>query len=422
MFYETPHVHDAKAAAHQPLTYRASARGPSRHHAQKPQSQRPKPFDPDDLTRRLHLVLAEQKAHAERKRRARAAVEAERQANAAAVARNANLLHPGQRGIPLGPTAPSTQIQRRDITASRAHVKVAPRVSNEYPSKADKLHKPGMKNSTTSSSNRNSEDTPPPSNYRHVPQVAASQFARTTTTETVTGKHLMHKLSRQAMKFHMEGPNVMAGLAADLTPSEQNKALRRVQSMRERQYERNQWQHAHTLATTTEVDEKLASATPHNFQEYLKSKCLDLLDEPNKGVRRRSVGAILGMMAPTDPEAAEMSLSSVESQSAANHSDILPVNPDKHRVDWTQSDEVAILQQQRHLQSQQLQPQKGTSAGHNVLRKAESRWALRTRLGSFSKKGEKLSSPTEEKDRESLVESPKSPATKTGGFFARFKR
>ncbi|KAL7951028.1 hypothetical protein V8C42DRAFT_308312 [Trichoderma barbatum] len=415
MFYETLYVHDTKAAAHQPLPYRAAAKS-SRNHASKPQSQRPKALDADDLTRRLYVVLAEQKAHAEKKKRARAAVEAERQANAAAVARNANALHPGRHGIPLGPTVASTQIQKNEATAAKSHVRNAPRDSNEYPPKTEKLHKAGMKNSTTSSSNRNSEDTPP-SNYRHVPQVAASQFARTTTTETVTEKHLVHKLSRQAIKFHMQGPNAM--VAPDLAPSEQNKALRRVQSMRERQYERNQFQHTHTLATTAEVDEKPAPGAPHNFQQYLKSKCIDPLDEANKEFRRRSVGAILGMIAPTDAEAAERSMSSLE-----NQSDISPVNPDEHRVDWTQSDEAALVQQRQQQQQQpqpQPQPAQKSATGHSVLRKAESKWALRTKLGSFSKKGDRLSSPTEEKDAESLTETPKSP-TKTGGLFARFKR
>lgn len=185
MFYETLYAHDAKMAAHQPMPHRVAAKSSSRNnHASKPQSQRLKALDADDLTRRLYVVLAEQKAQAERKKRARAAVEAERQANAAAVARNANVLHPGQHGIPLGPTVASTQIQKREATAAKSHVRNAPRDSNEYPPKAEKLQKAGMKNSTSSSSNRNSEDAPPPSNYRHVPQVAASQFARTTTTET----------------------------------------------------------------------------------------------------------------------------------------------------------------------------------------------------------------------------------------------
>ncbi|KAM0254747.1 hypothetical protein ACHAQJ_006463 [Trichoderma viride] len=436
MFYESHYVHDAKMAAHQPMPYRASAKGSSRLQVPKPQPQRPKAFDPEDLTRRLHVVLAEQKTLAEKKKRARAAVEAERQANAAAVARNAHVLHPGRHGIPLGPTAPSTYIQKKQVTASKSHAKIAPRDSIEHPAKTEKLQKAGMKNSTTSSSNRNSEDTPP-SNYRHVPQVAASQFARTTTTETVTEKHLLHKLSRQAMKFHMQGPNASAGMAtANLAPSEQNKAIRRVQSMRERQYERNQFQHTHTLATTAEMDEKPASgATPHTFQEYFKSKSLDLHDQAKKELRRRSVGDILGLMVSSaDAETADRSSSSAENQSVANHSDILPVNPDEHRVDWTQSDEAAALQQQKqqqmlHQQSQQPQqqqppPQKATAttANYNVLRKAESRWALRTKLGSFSKKGDKLSSPTEEGDKESPVESPKSPITKAGGLFARFKR
>lgn len=423
MFYETHYVHDVKVAAHQPMPYRGPVKGSSRNQAAK-QSRQSKALDPEDLTRRLQVVLAEQKAVAERKKRARAAVEAERQANAAAAARNASVLHPGQHGIPLGPTAPSTFIQKKQITASKSHGKLISRDSSEHAPKAEKLQKVGRKNSTSSSSNRNSEDAAP-SNYRHVPQFAASQFARTTTVETVTEKHLLHKLSKQAMKFHMEGPNAMASMAAsDLTPSEQNKALRRVQSMRERQYERNQFQHNHTLATTAEIDEKPASsAIAHTFQEHRKSK-----DEPDKVLRRRSVGAILGMMISADPEPARASLSSAETQSVANHSDVLPANAEEHRVDWTQSDEAAILQQQQqHKQQpqQQLQqPQQPikANASQNALRRSESRWALRTKLGNLGKKSDKLSSPTEEKDEESAVESPKSPLAKAGGIFARFKR
>lgn len=424
-YYETHYVHDAKMAAHQPMPYRGPVKGASRNQASKQQSRQSKALDPEDLTRRLQVVLAEQKAVAERKKRARAAVEAERQANAAAAARNASVLHPGQHGIPVGPTAPSTYIQKKQIIASKSHGKLISRDSSEHAPKAEKLPKAGMKNSTSSSSNRNSEDAAP-SNYRHVPQFAASQFARTTTTETVTEKHLLHKLSRQAMKFHMQGPNAMASMAAsDLTPSEQNKALRRVQSMRERQYERNQFQHNHTLATTTEIDEKPASpAAARTFQEHRKSK-----DEASKVLRRRSVGAILGMMISADPEPARASLSSAENQSVATHSDILPVNADEHRVDWTQSDEAVIPQQQQKQQPQQQsqqpqQPQQPAQAStsQNTLRKSESRWALRTKLGNFGKKSDKLSSPTEEKDEESPIESPKSPLAKAGGLFARFKR
>ena len=44
------------------------------------------------------------------------------------------------------------------------------------------------------------------SSYRHIPQVAASQFARTTTVESPTDRLLVHKLSKKAMKFHMEVP------------------------------------------------------------------------------------------------------------------------------------------------------------------------------------------------------------------------
>ncbi|KAL7812495.1 hypothetical protein V8C26DRAFT_406818, partial [Trichoderma gracile] len=363
MFYETLYVHDAKAAALQPtLPYRAPpAKSASRSNnntnnilrVPKPQAQRPKPLDADDLTRRLHVVLAEQKAHAERKKRARAALDAERQANAAAVARNASALHPGQRGIPMGPTVPSTQIQKKEATASKSLIPSAPcRDASQHVPQTERLHRAGLRNSTSSSSNRNSEDTPP-SNYRHIPQVAASQFARTTTTETVTEKHLVHKLSRQAIKFHLQGANGAAGRAPDFAPAEQTKALRRAQSMRERQFERNQFQQPHILTTTTEVDERPATTAPHTFQEYLHSRCPDALDEPSKEMRRRSMGAILGMMISRDAETAELSHTSSENYSAANHSDIVPANPDEHRVDWTQSDEAAILQQRKQQQQQQ---------------------------------------------------------------------
>lgn len=431
MFYETLYVHDAKAAALQPtLPYRAAApaksasRGNNNNNTvlrvPKPQAQRPKPFDPDDLTRRLHVVLAEQKAHAERKKRARAALDAERQANAAAVARNASVLHPGQRGIPMGPTVPSTQIQKNEATASRSRIPSAPRDANQDVPKTERLHRAGLRNSTSSSSNRNSEDTPP-SNYRHIPQVAASQFARTTTTETVTEKHLVHRLSRQAIKFHTQSPNAPAGRVPDLAPAEQTKALRRAQSMRERQFDRNQFQQPHILATTAEVDERVATTAPHTFQEYLHSKSLDAFDEPSKEMRRRSMGAILGMMISREAETAELSQTSSENHSAPNHSDLVAANPDEHRVDWTQSDEAAILQQRKQQQQQQShshlpQQSQKSATGPNVLRKSESKWALRTKLGGFSKKSDKLSSPTEEKDAGSLVERPRSP-TKAGGLF-----
>lgn len=417
MFYETHYVHEAKMAAHQSMPYRGPGKGSSRAQASK-QPRQSKAFDPEDLTRRLQIVLAEQKAVAEKKKRARAAVEAERQANAAAAARNASGLHPGQDGIPLGPTAPSTSIQKKQVTASKSHGKLTSRESGEQaPTKAGKLQKIGSKNSTSSSSNNGNSEDAAPSSYRHVPQFAASQFARTTTAETVTEKHLLHKLSRQAMKFHMQGPNAMASMAAsDLAPSEQNKALRRVQSMREREYERNRFQHSHTLATTAEIDEKPASpATAHAFQEYRKSK-----EDPSKVLRRRSVGAILGMMISSDLDPARASLSSAENQSDAGHSDVVPINAEEHRVDWTQSDQVAMLPQRQKQQPQQ--PVQATTS-QNTLRKSESRWALRTKLGHFGKKSDKLSSPTEERDEESpTAESPKSPLAKAGGLFARFKR
>ncbi|KAK5998011.1 hypothetical protein PT974_00380 [Cladobotryum mycophilum] len=340
----------------------------------KPSSSHPRPFDPEELTRRLYVVQAEQKAFAERKRRARAAVEAERESRQAAHARAQRAQ---QHHLPRGrPPEPAEKPRR------------------EPPSKPS----PGA-----------SEDESPTS-YRHVPQVAASQFARTTTVESPTDKHLVHKLSRQALKFHMESPNTMAATSAGTSPFEQTKALKRAQSFRERQYERNQFQHTQTLAATAEVDENLLSRSlPRNtFQDYFKPKGLE--QDEGRNVRRKSTGDMLNKIAAAlEPPVDLMpGHSPIDTQPTLDHCEVV-VNPDEHRVDWTQSDEIV----------NQPKP----AATHHHLRKAESKWALKTRLGSFSKhKGDKLASPIEEKEKESspVVESPKSP-TKLG-FFARFRR
>jgi hypothetical protein len=73
-----------------------------------------------------------------------------------------------------------------------------------------------------------------------------------------------------------------------------------------------------------------------------------------------------------------------------------------HRVDWTQSDETP------------------SRLGSPQLRKSESKWAFRSRLGSFQKAKEgTLSPPNEDVLSDDSLQSPKSPKA---GFFSRFKR
>jgi hypothetical protein len=79
----------------------------------------------------------------------------------------------------------------------------------------------------------------------------------------------------------------------------------------------------------------------------------------------------------------------------------------EHRVDWTQSDEPQPQHRPR------ITP---------LLRKPDSRWTLRGRLGSFTKQGKEekaLLHPDKAGFSAMTADMPKSPVA---GFFARFKR
>ena len=201
----------------------------------KPRSSQSQPLDPDELMRRLHIVVAERKAHSESKKRA------------------------------MSRTDRKDKDKDKDEALSTA-AKDKPPTSPTRNGKANhertgepqsfKLGQGEVKTSTgPGTRGREGIDS---SSYRHIPQVAASQFARTTTVESPTRRLLVHKLSKKAMKFHMEGPNANPEISAaglDTSPLEQARALRRAQGMRERQYGRNKVDHVPTLMATAELDD-----------------------------------------------------------------------------------------------------------------------------------------------------------------------
>lgn len=351
-------------------------------------------------------MLAEQKAYAERKKRGR--TEAERKSRK-----------------PTSKTVPATEEVKKEGQDGKhtggakeaPHSSSGPRLRNKDSSqesgqaKKERLHRPESK-ASSDSSNKDGEDASPTS-YHHIPQVAASQFTRTTTVESLTEKALVHKLSKKAMKFHMDGPNASRAMAETfdgMAPNEKTKALLRAQALRERQYERNQFQHTPTLTATEEVDEKASRLTQrHTFQAHLKP--IDHENDSSKEARRRSTGSMLGKMAPATQEPAPMhpGIALSDTQSSCDHCEVA-ADPNEHRVDWTQSDEAANLA-------------KPTSPPQ--LRKPESKWTLRGRLGGFNKhaKDDKVNKPVPLSglnELEAAAELSRSP--KIGGFFARFKR
>ncbi|OAQ74308.1 nucleic acid binding protein NABP domain-containing protein [Pochonia chlamydosporia 170] len=348
------------------------------------------PVDAEELTRRLFTVLAEQKASSERKRRARA--EADRLAKRAAAAKQKKTKEPTPPASKHGDKPGSSPRQKSDTKPARPV---------ESPPK-DSLKRSGSKKSLSSGAKNSEEERSHAPSYHHVPQVAATQFALTTTAEPPAEKGPVHKLSRIAMKFHLDGPNASREIRTTdpkAPPYQQAKALRRAQSMREQQYERN---HIHKpLPTTLEGDGGSDDLAGHQaFQSQLR---LGLDRDEVKDARRRSTGSILRRCETPPVEVFDLGNALFSSPRPA-----MIGAPAEHRVDWTQSDEAVAVKAVNIPQH-----------SHQELRKTESKWTLRGRLGSFGRhsKDEKLPSPTEEKLPQDL--SPKSPIS---GFFSRFKR
>jgi len=329
------------------------------------------PVNAAELTKRLHAVLAEQKAHSERKRRAREDNE-----------RRSRTLLGSKRKSKYAMPATIEQIGKVDSSEQK---QTQPAVSSPE-------HRLKISNSNKVGGQSSGEDQKPSSSYHHVPQVAASQFALTTTVDSLSGNGPIHRLSKAAMKFHLDGLNAsreMRAACPTAPPCEQTKALRRAQSMRERQYDRNQVHDP--LPTTLEVARGSCELPERNaFQGHLRLK---QVRDDVKSARRKSTGSIVGRSEAYPVDDFELPGILFSSTRPAIAGD-----PDEHRVDWSQSDEAMAIK-----------TVKVPHPPRPELRKPETKWTLRGRLGSFGRhsKEDKMPSPTDEKP--SRDQSPTSP-------------
>jgi hypothetical protein len=385
------------------------------------------PFDPDDLTRRLLKVQTDQRAYAERKRRAR--VEAERQVKEGAAGvsfkeqpvgasskeqlAGASPQAQGKekekatraKGSGSAVAASGESSSSRAIKERPANVKLhmRSRVSHADLARSrgssEKAHRKASKIDLSSSTAKPAPKPTPKSTtddgvpYHHVPQVAAAQFVRTTTTDCATDKKLVHKLSKKALDFHLKGPQAATGASAS---NHELTQLRKAQSYRDRLYERNQFQHTQILEAAAEVDEDRGVKTQHRhtIEGQLGKRSSDR-HEHHRHVRRKSTGNLF----PT--EDSELESVAVDPLDPAAEEDSDP------RVDWSQSDE------KRNKSRQGISP---------LLRKADSIWALRGRLGSLTKHGreDKSTASTVNNDTTSPADAP--PKSPKAGFFSWFKR
>lgn len=377
MHYNMSHAYDLRATG---LAHRQS----KPNFRQKPQSSSyPRPFDPDELSRRLFVVLAEQKAYSERKRRARA------DANKAAQQTFSGKL-PAKTSRPKQEHSKPREQRREEQSGSRSQTDT------------ERAAKDKSRRKSQAPRRKSEADEGLAEDGHYIPQVAAAQFERTTISEVVLETSQVHKLSKKAMKFHMDGPNAaLEGTSpTDTSPLAQAQAIQRVRSTRERQYERNQFQHPSSFGAVTEdivppeaLKQRRTFDTPSSAEQQAKED------------RRKSTGSILAKDSRPVLEEALHNFSFIDKQPAMDATEVAQV-AEAHRVDWTQSDEPAV------------QPKTSPQ-----LRKTESRWTLRGRLGSLGKQGGKENrdekpAPVAEETSE-LGASPKSPKP---GFFSRFKR
>ncbi|KAK3946089.1 hypothetical protein QBC46DRAFT_69 [Diplogelasinospora grovesii] len=411
------------------------------HHRQQQQAGKPvKPsrsqiapeahFDPNELSRRLYLVLADQKEHAERSRRARAAAEASSSSRSkenhhtGAAAASSGRRNGGSTVAAGAPPARSSQEgQRSSSTTSRSSK------PQEKASAADLI---------TELRRSKSRKTPPPTKpgepaaeYHHVPKEAAKQFARTTTSEVMRGtvrEHssgLVHQLSKRALKLQQgnQPPVSLDRTQLQRAPRIPEEVLSPVERAREQQQNGHTFEselsrilpesHPYHQRTAAAAAAARRNSTGNAEQHY------DVMEKIQDN--RRSLilmEPLLDMVA----EDVVMAATITTTPPPNEHQQEAPGLPaHEHRVDWTQSDESKHASRPKLM----LPP---------LLRKADSIWTLKGRLGGHkaaaaaapatiqehptedtTKSGSSPLSPTNPK-------SPKSPSSKTGGFFAKFKR
>lgn len=333
-------------------------------------------LDPEDLTRRLQIVVAERQAHDDKKRKSRV------------IAASSKAFRSSK--------TDEEKAQRRRTIAIDAKEKRKSRVLDPH---ADNSLTGRLRQRASRAAMEDQLPADPAAtDGPYVPQVAASQFTSTTLGESPPDKSNIHRLSRAALKYHMDGlnanPHVAATAGSDIAPVEQAVALRRAQTLRERNYDRNQFQAS-----------AIPSSMPENLDPVILSPALrrrsiyaaqSSEDRQQRASRRKSTGSTLG----ADSSRYSIFLPPL------NSTDLATV-ADAHRVDWTQSDE--------RTSRPKTPPRRPKSASPAHSTKGESKWSFRGRLNSFHKsKGEKSPSPPVEHE-----EMPKSPMA---SLFARFKR
>ncbi|KAK4173569.1 hypothetical protein QBC36DRAFT_303547 [Triangularia setosa] len=337
--------------------------------------------DPEELTRRLLVVLAEQEAH-EKRKQWRAAEQQGRH-------------HREHQSTRHG----QSQSARTDTD---------PRYSDHS------RRRPSQANLSTSSHSCSQQQQESQSTEHHyVPKEAARQFTRTTTVEQMRSKDFIHQLSKRAHKYHQDG--VREGDPASTSPADLARQLRHSQAERDRALERERQerqqqqpgpstssppqQQNHTFKAELarlNTNHNRVSLTGHygSYQPRRNSTgTADPLANPTPShhlaTTRRSM-LVLNPTLPNHPETSDSTTTPTSEEPTPIQR--FPAHAPEHRVDWTQSDERSKPAPSQPTQQQPQQQQHHSSSRPKLLlspllKRADSIFALRSKSKEKEDKG-----------------------------------
>ena len=337
-------------------------------------------FDAAELTRRLYLVQADQKALADRKRRAR---------EEALRARDGTGASQGEGRAPAGPQAVAAT-----GTATTAILSHGP----------TDMSSTGMRKSTAGAGEVAAAAAA--TEYHHVPSQAAKQFARTTTVEVMREHTHIHDRWKRAFQSHHDGNGSGNGWRPATTAADD--------SARHRQTFEGEL-HALVPTMTTTTAAAAAAATTTTQRRRSTADILPSLapssdrKSPNENHRRYPV-FMEPLVVAANAGAADNNNNDDDDTTPTSDEVMARFPAHEHRVDWSQSDEMP-----RHRPRTLLSP---------LLRKADSLWGLR-RLGSRAnvRGGSSSGGGGGEGGRASQEQEAPLPKSPRGGrFFAKFIR
>lgn len=258
-----------------------------------------------------------------------------------------------------------------------------------------------------------SKANPAPQPYRHIPQEAARQFARTTTSDNMRGEQtLSHRISKQAIKQNLES----AALARVEAEFERSRSIKRAKRQNQRESLLAQQKGlGRSNSTTVRPHSRDGSSSDNVWQQHQQQQRHTFPGAPSSSSKTRQsmMGGILENeeVRPRTAHAGDLRSSSSDEEFTME-----PIDPERlQRVDWTQSDEI-------HKNDDADNSNNKTKP----LRHANSIWGFKGKLGGLTRHGhghgreekEKPEVETEEK----VVTGPVGSKSGRSGLFSRFKR